>query len=692
VILRSLTIENFRQFYGTQRLDFASAEDKNVSVIYGANGAGKTALLNAFTWGLYKATSPAFDKPDDVVNHRAWGEAAPGDEVTARVIVVFEHENNTFTLERATTDRKREGDERVRVRDGVVTLTVVDEGGRSEERSNPDGSINAILPDRLHRFFFFDGERIENLVKPAAYAEIEDAIKTVLGLEVIERAVRHLGEARKALDKRVSEVGSDEDKRLQAEKEDLEAVRERKREERKTTEANKTAREAELSNVNDQLEGLEEAHELQQRREELEQAVADAQRRMADSRQALATKVNGHGYLAFVNQLAADTIERFEERRDRGEIPADIKLQFVQDRLELGECICGTKLVDGEEPYARVADWMTRAVRSDVEAAWNRLPAQAKALYQSRDDFYDYLHETSRELADHREQRRRYDEKLSEIKEQVEEIDSAQVQQLEARRDELKQGIDTDNQTIGAISRDLQNLEARIDGLEKELESVREENQRSELAKRRARVAREAREVFEGILQLRTGSVRRQLDQRIKALYARISFKPYTPTLNDSFHLELTKSIGDGDASVARSTGENQILSLAFVGAVAEHARDRFREAKGNGGGDGTLSFQGGIYPVVMDSPFGSLDENYQRQIARAIPELAPQVIVLVSKSQGLSVVQDELLPRVGREAVIEYHTPKKDADSEEIELRVGRRPYIEKTDGPFEWAVVTTV
>ena len=43
-------------------------------------------------------------------------------------------------------------------------------------------------------------------------------------------------------------------------------------------------------------------------------------------------------------------------------------------------------------------------------------------------------------------------------------------------------------------------------------------------------------------------------------------------------------------------------------------------------------------------------DENYQREISEAIPQLAPQVILLVSKSQGLNAVQKVLLPRIGRE------------------------------------------
>lgn len=61
MILTKLQLENFRQFFGTQSLEFASKPDRNVTLIHGFNGAGKTALLNAFIWCLYGKTTPDFE-------------------------------------------------------------------------------------------------------------------------------------------------------------------------------------------------------------------------------------------------------------------------------------------------------------------------------------------------------------------------------------------------------------------------------------------------------------------------------------------------------------------------------------------------------------------------------------------------------------------------------------------------------
>jgi DNA sulfur modification protein DndD len=54
-----------------------------------------------------------------------------------------------------------------------------------------------ILPVSLHQYFFFDGERIEEIVRSDKKAEIAEATKIFLGVEVINRSITHLKEAKK---------------------------------------------------------------------------------------------------------------------------------------------------------------------------------------------------------------------------------------------------------------------------------------------------------------------------------------------------------------------------------------------------------------------------------------------------------------------------------------------------------------
>ena len=79
---------------------------------------------------------------------------------------------------------------------------------------------------------------------------------------------------------------------------------------------------------------------------------------------------------------------------------------------------------------------------------------------------------------------------------------------------------------------------------------------------------------------------------------------------------------------------------------------------------------------MVMDSPFGSLDENYRKSLADGIPSLADQVIIFVSKGQGLGTVFETIEPHVDKIYVLSRHTPKESGNES---IRIGNKsfPYL---------------
>jgi DNA sulfur modification protein DndD len=174
-------------------------------------------------------------------------------------------------------------------------------------------------------------------------------------------------------------------------------------------------------------------------------------------------------------------------------------------------------------------------------------------------------------------------------------------------------------------------------------------------------------EAMKQILSLRTQAVRAELDEKVKSTYRSIAIKDFEPDLTEEFILELWQG-GDGEAKsrAPMSTGENQILSLSFVGALAAIARDRTDDPNQDAG---LLSSMGGVFPIVMDAAFGSLDNNYRRDVAQALPKLAPQIIVLVSKAQGEGPVAEELAPHVGATYVMTVHSRRDDVPAEKIKL-----------------------
>ena len=83
------------------------------------------------------------------------------------------------------------------------------------------------MPVDLHSYFFFDGERIEKIVQPTQEerSDLRVATKKLIGIEILERAIRHLDSTRKELEKELKGIGDPETKKLISQKEQLEDER-----------------------------------------------------------------------------------------------------------------------------------------------------------------------------------------------------------------------------------------------------------------------------------------------------------------------------------------------------------------------------------------------------------------------------------------------------------------------------------
>jgi DNA sulfur modification protein DndD len=593
-------------------------------------------------------------------------------------------------LQREVVERAGPDGRRDRLRNDV-SLTFTDEGGSNHEQKNPTDAVDRILPERLHQFFFFNGERIEHLVDPSAFEEIEEAIKTLLGLAVIERAIRHLPQVRKALGSDLKKVSTPEVTRLTELIDSLVTKRENLDEDLAQQRRNLAALDTELEELDGRLLSMEEARSLQEERERAERDMQQTENRLRSLRTGIADVVNDRGFLAFSSGLSETAAAMFGELRTKGEIPTPMKRQFVDDLLEAGVCICGTPLSDGSEPHNHVSDWRRRVGLADVEDAWTRVSVQADEFQIERAALGRELDRMIGDLATCRADRTRLEEQLSEVSRKLERFPSEQVQALETQRLKVARRRDAANQDIGGIIRETETLDRDLTAAKLTRTKAEAQSAKEAVAKRRVEVTESASLLFQEVLDIRTQDVREQLDSRIRDVYSAITYKPYRPELGEDFRLTLRDS--EGVLPVAKSTGENQILSLSFVGALAALARKGHDEAVANPNDSGGLFAKaGGIFPIVMDAPFGTLDETPRREVARGLPQLAPQIVVFVSKAQGLGPAEEELRPRIGRSWVIHYLSPKDDVGSETIELPSGSHPYVDFAGDGIERAELLEV
>jgi DNA sulfur modification protein DndD len=104
------------------------------------------------------------------------------------------------------------------------------------------------------------------------------------------------------------------------------------------------------------------------------------------------------------------------------------------------------------------------------------------------------------------------------------------------------------------------------------------------------------------------------------------------------------------------------------------------------------MGLDSSTFPMVMDSPFGSLDEIYRRQIAKKLPQLANQLVVLVTKTQWRGEVAQEMAHHLGREYVLTYNSPKIDCEEDAIELGGIPYPLVKRSSSEFEYTEIVEV
>ena len=84
MLIKTLKMENFRQFRGKTKVDFSLDPEKNVTIILGDNTFGKTTLLQAFNWCFYGKVN--FDqRPDFLLNYEVSEEMRNGDQQKVEV-------------------------------------------------------------------------------------------------------------------------------------------------------------------------------------------------------------------------------------------------------------------------------------------------------------------------------------------------------------------------------------------------------------------------------------------------------------------------------------------------------------------------------------------------------------------------------------------------------------------------------
>lgn len=681
--LISIKLCNFRCFYGkTPEILLAGEEQRNTTVIHGNNGAGKTTLLNGFTWVLYEKFTAAFASEEQLVNKRAIAEAKTGETIECWVEIVWEHFGKRYRAKREC--RAYKGDIIEQGESKLYMQIAGDDGRWQFPQQLPEDIIGRILPESLHQYFFFDGERIERFVRSDNKIEIAEATKTMLGMEVLERSIKHLKEARKTLEEELKAIGNTETRKLLKQKEQKEKEIDRLTN-RQTEISQELAHQQTLKKeTSTRFRDVSGAKDLEERRKELGEEKGRNVTKLKQSQETLQKAISNRGYTVLLPEITAEFRAIVNDLKQRGDLTSGISREFIYDLLNSQICICGAELNEGNHFHQNVINWLNKASIAAVEETAIRTIAQVDEVDKQALNFWEDVDREQANINQIKQEISRIETQIEDISDRLRKNPAEEIRNLQKRLDEIEGKIRELTLEEGENKQKITDLTNEVEVLAKQIAKQEMNEARQVLTQRRIEATQDA---IDRLILFRTRldhHFRSQLEKRVQEIFSSISFKPYSPKISEKYELSLVENTAGNEANVAASTGENQILSLSFIGGIIDRVREWSKEEM--------MVPDSSTFPIVMDSPFGSLDEIYRRQIAKIIPQLANQLVVLVTNTQWRGEVKEEMTKRIGREYVLTYYSSKPDCQEDLIELDGVRYALIKQSPNEFEYTEIVEV
>ena len=204
--INKIKLDNFRIYRGLNEIDLSSKKEKNISIIAGKNGFGKTTFLTSLIWCFYgKLMSQVEDKYRlDIRNSGGYEsylnsllnreEKLKNDEVNTISVEIELADLLIPSIPCRTVSIKREYNFEAQ----EETVTILIDGDENELTKTVGYEVfinDFILPREIAKFFFFDAEKIVSLAEAKSKEELRSlsrAYSEVLGIKKYEELKKHL--------------------------------------------------------------------------------------------------------------------------------------------------------------------------------------------------------------------------------------------------------------------------------------------------------------------------------------------------------------------------------------------------------------------------------------------------------------------------------------------------------------------
>ena len=650
--MKIITIElnNFRRFYGNQTIEISSDPDRNITLIHAQNGIGKTNLLNSIIWCFHGETSPNFSTPHLIVNEQS---KINGNNI-ASVKIEFEFQNNEYLIERTHDESKP-----IKSRQNL-TIHRRDETGNLRPLPGVEAMVSQVLPRSMARNFLFDGEDATKFTSEKNSKAVSDATKDILGCDIAEAAIDDLNTIAKQFRDVAGNSNNAEINKLLLSINSLETELEQYKKQKELNEDKKKDIQTRINDIDEILRGTKDTRELQLRRDDLLNQLEINKFNSQKTEQDIADWVSEFAVISVSEKLIKDSEKLLKNEEVSGKIPHQYSEPFVKNLLDTRVCVCGRDFSEHSDEEKKIIKLLDSAGSVTTANKIIQSKSRIETLKKNRSQFQIKYSKLIKEKSNLKILVDKNEIDIGEIDEKLKNVKTVEgIKEKTEKRHELIKNLEETNKDWGRINANEDKTSLEILKKNEELKILEQKDSKQKSVLKKLHITEDLRDHIKRELNNEQKEAVKILEKYTSETLDSVVRKDYECKIEDDFTLRLISSSG---VTLPRSAGENQLLSLAFTSALIKFCKERQNID------DHDFLLKGTIAPLFLDSPFSVLDDQYRKASAKFLPEMAEQLILLITDTQVRNIL-DIIKDKVGKEYIMKNYSTATTGPDDKITL-----------------------
>ena len=640
--------ENFRLLRDLE-LDFSTDSERNLTVIRAENESGKTTILNALQWALY-GDDALPGKGSDYRLHPIDWETLDTTQIPISVQVDFETTTYRRNSRGGLIETKRQyriirsthetlkGIEHSRTPSTVKLFHLTDRGSVPIEP--PEAWISEELPSELREVFFTDGDRALSFIEATApirakRERVEKAIHSLLGLGVIEDALKHVQKTTSEANKAAKKIGTNEKlTEIAAKLEQIDKDAAELSEKIEDSKSQFDLFDQKLSDIQKKIEAILMEGDQEQLKRDIEQTRR--QLKWLDKQQTNASKEHSNLFRNLLlsrdllGPVLGKSLGKLNLLRDQGKIPSTT-IPVLEERLKRPTCICGESLdpydTDGQQRRQHIQHLINESRKPDaLQSSINDLYFGSDSLKQREIDGAEHWTDLYAKVADHRDEleilRDEQGKKLRSLEVQLDSIPDVDIQRLRSIQREYKNQRDRFNIDWTRDETQLEGLKKERANLVSQRDNLLRQQKRGARILARLEVASDVERVFKNSYDRMTNEELSKVSELMNTIFLEmIGADPEQGAIIRKAEISNNFDIrvyGPNDRSLNPDRDLNgasrRALTLAFILALT-----KVSEVEA---------------PNVIDTPLGMMSGYVKRSVLKTAIRESSQLILFLTRAE----------------------------------------------------------